>query len=109
VVTYPESTPLLPNDIYPKVWDSEKLDYAALTQPLWEKKIKKSPKVFNDKKSNRPCDYSNGDSSNLQYNQQVCILQQRFIAVFYDDCLVAILPVVGKLPIFYSKPLEKKS
>jgi hypothetical protein len=53
---------ILPNDIYPKVPDSEKLDELCVDATAFGK-IKKSPKVFNDKKSyGSPCDYSNGDS-----------------------------------------------
>jgi DNA topoisomerase-3 len=85
-------------------------NYAALTQPLLEKRLK-SPKVFNDKKSyGSPCDYSNGDSAicNTISSKYMIVLQSDLLP-FYDDCLVANTTVVGKLPIFYSKPLEKKS
>jgi DNA topoisomerase-3 len=74
-------------------------NYAALTQPLLEKKIKKSPKVFNDKKvTDHHAIIPTGIQSNLQYNQQQVydIIAKRFIAVFYDDCLVANTTVVGK-------------
>ncbi|MET0760067.1 MAG: DNA topoisomerase 3 [Flavobacterium sp.] len=102
VVTYPRvDTTFLPNDIYPKVPGIlQKLtNYAALTQPLLEKKIKKSPKVFNDKKvTDHHAIIPTGIQSNLQYNQQQVydIITKRFIAVFYDDCLVANTTVVGK-------------
>ena len=102
VVTYPRvDTTFLPNDIYPKVPGIlQKLtNYAALTQPLLEKKIKKSPKVFNDKKvTDHHAIIPTGMQSNLQYNQQQVydIITRRFIAVFYDDCLVANTTVMGK-------------
>ena len=102
VVTYPRvDTTFLPNDIYPKVPGIlQKLtNYAALTQPLLEKKIKKSTKVFNDKKvTDHHAIIPTGVQSNLQYNQQQVydIITRRFIAVFYDDCLVANTTVMGK-------------
>lgn len=102
VVTYPRvDTTFLPNDIYPKVAGIlQKLtNYAALTQPLLEKKIKKSTKVFNDKKvTDHHAIIPTGIQPNLQYNQQQVydIITRRFIAVFYDDCLVANTTVFGK-------------
>ena len=102
VVTYPRvDTTFLPNDVYPKVAGilQNLTNYAALTQPLLEKKIKKSPKVFNDKKvTDHHAIIPTGIQSNLQYNQQQVydIITRRFIAVFYDDCLVANTTVIGK-------------
>jgi DNA topoisomerase-3 len=102
VVTYPRvDTTFLPNDIYPKVPGILKnlSNYSELTQPLLEKKIKKSPKVFNDKKvTDHHAIIPTGVQSNLQYNQQQVydIIVKRFIAVFYDDCLVANTTVIGK-------------
>ncbi|MDR7211924.1 DNA topoisomerase 3 [Flavobacterium piscis] len=102
VVTYPRvDTTFLPNDIYPKVPGIlQKLTkYAELTQPILEKKIKKSSKVFNDKKvTDHHAIIPTGIESNLPYNQQQVydIIVKRFIAVFYDDCLVANTTVIGK-------------
>jgi DNA topoisomerase-3 len=102
VVTYPRvDTTFLPNDVYPKVHGIlEKLtNYAALTKPLLGTKIKKSTKVFNDKKvTDHHAIIPTGIQSNLQYNQQQVydIITKRFIAVFYDDCLVANTTVIGK-------------
>jgi DNA topoisomerase-3 len=102
VVTYPRvDTTFLPDDIYPKVPGIlEKLtNYTALTQPLFGKKIKKSTKVFNNKKvTDHHAIIPTGIQSNLQYNQQQVydIITKRFIAVFYDDCLVANTTVIGK-------------
>jgi DNA topoisomerase-3 len=102
VVTYPRvDTTFLPNDIYPKVPGIlQKLTkYSALTQPLLEKKIKKSPKVFNDKKvTDHHAIIPTGIEAHLQFNQQQVydIITKRFIAVFYDDCLVANTTVIGK-------------
>ncbi len=102
VVTYPRvDTTFLPNDVYPKVPGilQNLNNYAALTQPLLAKKIKKSPKVFNDKKvTDHHAIIPTGIQSNLQYNQQLVYdsITRRFIAVFYDDCLVANTTVMGK-------------
>lgn len=102
VVTYPRvDTTFLPNDIYPKVPGIlQKLtNYATLTQPLLGTKIKKSTKVFNDKKvTDHHAIIPTGIQTNLQYNQQQVydIIVKRFIAVFYDDCLVANTTVIGK-------------
>ena len=114
VVTYPRvDTTFLPNDIYPKVPGIlQKLTkYAALTQPLLEKKIKKSPKVFNDKKvTDHHAIIPTGIESNLQYNQQQVydIIVKRFIAVFYDDCLVANTTVIGKAADVMFKTIGKE-
>ena len=102
VVTYPRvDTTFLPNDIYPKVSGIlQKLtNYSSLTQPLLGKKIKKSTKVFNDKKvTDHHAIIPTGIQINLQYNQQQVydIIVKRFIAVFYDDCKVANTTVTGK-------------
>ncbi|WP_298496965.1 type IA DNA topoisomerase [uncultured Algibacter sp.] len=101
VVTYPRvDTTFLPNDVYPKVSGIlQKLtNYSTLTQPLLGKKIKKSTKVFNDKKvTDHHAIIPTGMQTNLQYNQQQVydIIVKRFIAVFYDDCTVSNTTVLG--------------
>ena len=102
VVTYPRvDTTFLPNDIYPKVSGILKnlTNYSSLTQPLLAKKIKKSKKVFDDKKvTDHHAIIPTGVQINLQYNQQQVydIITKRFIAVFYDDCTVSNTAVIGK-------------
>jgi len=102
VVTYPRvDTTFLPNDVYPKVKGilSNLKKYALLTAPLLNKKIKKSTKVFNDKKvTDHHAIIPTGVETNLQYNQQRVydIITKRFIAVFYDDCIVSNTSVIGK-------------
>ncbi|WP_108866222.1 type IA DNA topoisomerase [Aquimarina aquimarini] len=102
VVTYPRvDTTFLPNDIYPKVSGilNKLTNYQNLTQPLLGKKIKKSAKVFNDKKvTDHHAIIPTGVQINLQYNQQQVydIITKRFIAVFYEDCAVANTTVIGK-------------
>ncbi|REE82887.1 DNA topoisomerase-3 [Lutibacter oceani] len=103
VVTYPRvDTTFLPNDIYPKVSGILKnlTNYSSLTQPLLGKKIKKSKKVFDDKKvTDHHAIIPTGVQINLQYNQQQVydIITKRFIAVFYDDCAVSNTAVIGKV------------
>ena len=102
VVTYPRvDTTFLPNDVYPKVSGIlQKLtNYAELTQPLLGKKIKKSAKIFNDKKvTDHHAIIPTGIQISLQYNQQQVydIIVKRFIAVFYPDCDVSNTTVIGK-------------
>ncbi|OUS00962.1 DNA topoisomerase III [Flavobacteriales bacterium 33_180_T64] len=101
-VTYPRvDTTFLPNDVYPKVHGIlQKLtNYSELTQPLLGQKIKKSTKVFNDKKvTDHHAIIPTGIQINLQYNQQQVydIIVKRFIAVFYPDCDVSNTTVIGK-------------
>jgi len=102
VVTYPRvDTTFLPSDIYPKVKGIlEKLsNYQTLTQPLLGKKIKKSAKVFNDKKvTDHHAIIPTGVQSPLSLHEQKVydIIVRRFIAVFYDDCLVDNTAVIGQ-------------
>lgn len=102
VVTYPRvDTTFLPNDIYPKVPGILKnlTKYAPLTTSLLDKKIKKSAKVFNDKKvTDHHAIIPTGVESQLQYNQQQVydIITRRFIAVFHEDSTVSNTTVIGK-------------
>ena len=102
VVTYPRvDTTFLPSDIYPKVAGILKklTNYSELTQPLLGSKIKKSAKVFNDKKvTDHHAIIPTGIQINLQYNQKQVydIIVKRFIAVFYPDCEVSNTTVIGK-------------
>jgi len=101
-VTYPRvDTTFLPNDMYPKIPGILKnlTHYQNLTTPLLDKKIKKSPKVFDDKKvTDHHAIIPTGVQINLQYNQKQVydIITKRFIAVFYDECSVSNTTVVGK-------------
>ncbi len=101
VVTYPRvDTAFLPNDVYPKVKSILKnlTNYSNLTNSLLDTKIRKSTKVFNDKKvTDHHAIIPTGVQSNLQYNQQQVydIITKRFIAVFYDDCDISRTDVIG--------------
>ncbi len=102
VVTYPRvDTTFLPNDIYPKVPGILKnlTNYISLIQPLLNKKIRKSTKVFNDKKvTDHHAIIPTGVQTKLQYNQQRVydIITRRFIAVFYEDCDISRTNVTAK-------------
>jgi len=102
VVTYPRvDTTFLPNDVYPKISGilSKLTNYSKLTQPLLGSKIKKSKRVFDDKKvTDHHAIIPTGIQTNLQYNQQQVydIITRRFIAVFYPDSDVSNTAVIGK-------------
>ncbi len=102
VVTYPRvDTTFLPNDLYPKVHGilSKLTNYSELTEPLLGKKIKKTKRVFDDKKvTDHHAIIPTGIQGNLQYNQQQVydIITKRFIAVFYPDADVSNTSVLGK-------------
>ena len=102
VVTYPRvDTTFLPNDLYLKVGGilSKLTNYIELTQPLLGKKIKKTTRVFDDKKvTDHHAIIPTGIQTNLQYNQQQVYdsITRRFIAVFYPDSEVANTAVIGK-------------
>ncbi|HFS67169.1 MAG TPA: type IA DNA topoisomerase [Flavobacteriia bacterium] len=107
VVTYPRvDTTFLPNDMYPKVKGilQNLNNYASLTQPLLAKKIRKSTKVFNDKKvTDHHAIIPTGVQTKLAYNQQQVydIITLRFIAVFYEDCEISrtnVTAKAGKVP-----------
>lgn len=114
VVTYPRvDTTFLPNDVYPKVAGilQNLTKYSSLTTPLLGKKIKKSTKVFNDKKvTDHHAIIPTGVESSLNYNQQQVydIITKRFIAVFYDDCDVSNTTVIGKVDDVFFKTTGKE-
>ena len=102
LVTYPRvDTTFLPDDLYPKVSGilSKLSKYKELTQPLLGKKIRKTKRVFDDKKvTDHHAIIPTGFEANLQYNQQQVydIITRRFIAVFYPDAEVSNSTVLGK-------------
>ena len=103
LITYPRvDTTFLPNDIYLKAPGIlEKLtNYSSLTQPILGKKLKKSTKVFNDKKvTDHHAIIPTGMQSSLHGNQLKVydIVVRRFIAVFYNECSVDNTIVLGKV------------
>jgi DNA topoisomerase-3 len=104
LVTYPRvDTTYLPNDMYPKISGilSSMADYAPLIQPLLAKPIKKSTKIFDDKKvtDHHAIIPTNITAQGLYGNEQMIydLIAKRFIAVFYPDCEVANTTVLGKV------------
>jgi len=101
-ISYPRvDTTFLPNDVYPKVKNilRQLTDYSSLTTPLLNQKIKKSSKVFNDKKvTDHHAIIPTGVQIHLQPNmhQVYDAITKRFIAAFYDDCKVSNTAVIGK-------------
>lgn len=102
MVTYPRvDTTFLSEDIYPKVPGILKglKFYSQLTAPLLEKPIRKSKKVFNDKKvtdhhaiipTGIPASGLSKDESKIY-----ATIAKRFIAAFYPDCKVSNTTVLG--------------
>ncbi len=94
-VTYPRvDTTFLPNDMYPKVPGILKglKEYSNFTAPLLSKSIRKTSKVFNDKKvTDHHAIIPTGEEKLLGGNEKKVydIISRRFIAVFYPDCNVA--------------------
>lgn len=103
LVTYPRvDTTFLPNDVYPKVSGilQNLTKYSDLAAPLLGKKIKKSSKVFNDKKvTDHHAIIPTGVEAHLQTNQQLVydIITRHFIAAFYEDSAVSNTTVIGKV------------
>ncbi|MDG2356876.1 MAG: DNA topoisomerase 3 [Polaribacter sp.] len=102
VVTYPRvDTTFLPNDVYPKITGilSKLSNYSQLTQVLLGQKIKKSKRIFDDKKvTDHHAIIPTGIQGNLQYNQQQVydIITRRFIGAFYPDSEVSNTAVIGR-------------
>lgn len=95
VVTYPRvDTTFLPNDMYPKIPGILKglTQYASFTESILGGKIRKSAKVFNDKKvTDHHAIIPTGEEKPLNADQRKVydIIVRRFLAVFYPDCEVA--------------------
>ena len=102
MVTYPRvDTTFLPNDLYPTIIGilSKLTNYKELTEPLLKQKIKKTNRVFNDKKvTDHHAIIPTGIQGNLPWNQQQVydIITRRFIAVFYPDSEVSNTSIIGK-------------
>ncbi len=102
VITYPRvDTTYLPNDIYPKVPGilGKMSQYSQWTQPLLGKKLRKSAKVFNDKKvTDHHAIIPTGIERQLASNEQNVYdaIARRFIAAFYPDCIVSNSTVIGE-------------
>ncbi len=105
LTTYPRvDTNFLPNDLYAKVPNILKSlqPYAALTAPILAgSKIRKSPKVFNDKKiTDHHAIIPTGVFNNNMTPDEKRVydlVARHFIAVFYPDCEIANTTVMAKV------------
>ncbi len=95
VVSYPRvDTTYLPDDVYPKVPNILKglKTYSKFTEPILKAKIRKSKKVFDDKKvTDHHAIIPTGEQQQLngEFLKVYDMIVRRFLAVFYPDCKVA--------------------
>ena len=102
-VTYPRvDTTFLPNDVYPKIAGIlQKLTpYEKFTAPLMQDKIRKSKKVFDDKKvTDHHAIIPTGiiPHSGIPREQKLIydLIARHFIAAFSPDCIVSNTTVLG--------------
>lgn len=104
LVTYPRvDTTFLPSDVYPKVEGilRNMEPYANFIEPLLGKPIRKSKKVFDDKKiTDHHAIIPTGikPSGLMLYEKQIYdAIARRFISVFYPDCIVSNTTVIGEV------------
>ncbi len=104
LVTYPRvDTTFLPDDVYPKIPAIlEKLTYySRFTDELKGKKLRKSKKVFDNKKvtDHHAIIPTGVTPSGVSPQEQKIydMITRRFIAVFYPDCIVSNTTVLGKI------------
>lgn len=104
LTTYPRvDTTYLTDDLYKKVPGILKklTPFSEFTEPLLRDKIKKSKKVFDDKKvTDHHAIIPTGVlPSGLTYDEKQVydIVTRRFISVFYPDCKVSHTTVLGKV------------
>ncbi len=103
LTTYPRvDTTYLSEDIYKKIPEilSKLSPYKELTTPLLNQKIKKSSKIFDDKKiTDHHAIIPTGVlSDHLSPDEKLVfdLVSRRFISVFYPDCKVATTTVLGE-------------
>ncbi|WP_139958784.1 type IA DNA topoisomerase [Flavicella sediminum] len=103
LVTYPRvDTTFLPDDLFPKVPGilAKLTDYADLTQALRGGKLKKTKRVFDNKKvTDHHAIIPTGEQGYMaEYDKNVYdIITRRFIAVFYPECIVSNTAVIGEV------------
>jgi len=102
LTTYPRvDTTYLSEDIYPKIPDilSKLTPYQEFTSPLLKTKIKKTSKIFDDKKiTDHHAIIPTGvlsNSLNPDERKVYDMVARRFISAFYPDCKVATITVLG--------------
>jgi len=104
LVTYPRvDTTYLPEDMYPKISGimQNMVGYKNLVEPLLAEPIRKSNKVFDDKKVTDhhaiiPTDVKAQGLIGAEANVYD-VIAKRFIAAFYKDCEVANTTVLGQV------------
>jgi DNA topoisomerase-3 len=104
LVTYPRvDTTYLPEDMYPKIPGimNNMVNYQDLVKPLLAEPIRKSNKVFDDKKVTDhhaiiPTDVKAQGLFGAEANVYD-VIAKRFIAAFYKDCEVANTIVLGQV------------
>jgi DNA topoisomerase III len=104
LTSYPRvDTAYLPNDIYPKVKSilSKLTPYKNFVDPILTKAIRKSKKVFDDKKiTDHHAIIPTGNyPSNLNQNQKLVydLVTRHFIAAFMDDAQISNTTVDGQV------------
>jgi DNA topoisomerase-3 len=104
LVTYPRvDTTYLSDDIYPKIEGTLRnlTTYAEFTTTLLGKPIRKSKKVFNNKKvtDHHAIIPTGVQSSGLpdDFHKVYDTITRRFISVFYPDCKVSNTTVIGQV------------
>ena len=101
LITYPRvDTTFLPDDLYPKIPGilSKLSSYGSLTQPLLGKKIRKSKRIFQNKKvTDHHAIIPTGFEDRMSDRELKVYdsIARRFIASFYPDCKVANTVVKG--------------
>ena len=103
LVTYPRvDTTYLPENMYPKIKGilENMKPYAQFTQAILDKPIRKSKKVFDDKKITDhhaiiPTGVIPPSGMYLPEKQVYDLIARRFIAAFYPDCVVSNTVVLG--------------
>lgn len=102
LVTYPRvDTTYLPSDMYPKIAGilGNMRNYEALVKPLLEAPIRKSAKVFDDKKvtDHHAIIPTGVNAQGLVGNEALVYdtIAKRFLAAFYPDCEVMNTIVLG--------------
>jgi DNA topoisomerase III len=103
LTTYPRvDTTYLSEDIYKKIPEilGKLAPYSDLTAPLLAEKIKKSSKIFDDKKiTDHHAIIPTGvisNSLNADEKRVYDMVARRFISVFYPDCKISNTTVIGE-------------
>lgn len=102
VVTYPRvDTAFLPDDMYPKIGGILKqlTNYSQFVLPLLGKPIKKTKRVFDNKKvTDHHAIIPTGQQANLPFDESRVYdaITRRFIANFYPECIVNKAEVIGE-------------